>query len=660
MLESLAYILREIPKRSPRFLLRRAWDELLKNLRYLRTLVGGKPYESRTAANERKAVGTLLDLEAIDRYVDLLRQRRKRELDALLERAVRYGKRQFEVFGSSFRFGREIPWDEDMVSGYRWPTRFHTRYRYAELTDLEHDTDIKVPWELGRLQCLPVLALAYRVSGDDRHVIAAREIFESWSCANPVGFGIQWVIGMDVALRAVSLVLSAELLARTPAFERLVDRSFIRCLGEHGRFLHRNVEYSDVNGNHHTSCLVGLLYLGVWLEDHREARAWRARAVKGLRSEILLQTYPDGVCHEGSIPYHRLVTELFLHAHVVARGAGLDLGADYRRRLERMLEFVYSYTKPSGEAPVWGDADDGRVHKLGSQPINDHRYLTMAGTGWFRCRHWLDPDAALSLDSSLLLDTDALDFLLSALEEPVKEGTPSRGFELGGFFFLRAPGRYCMIDCGDIGLRGRGGHGHLDALSVEIGLGGRDVLTDTGCAAYTRSKARRQLSLSAKSHNAVVLDDREPAPLSTDRWPHANRYPVETVLWSPSEGVFVGRHRGYGRLSGFDFYQRKVEMRENGFIITDSLEGSGVHDVRWYFHLAEELETVEIEASEAKILDSNDNVAIVIRCSDPRAALSSMESSYFPTYSLERRRLCLAAAVVTVLPFTVRFEMVTS
>src|SRR5438045_8524171 len=80
-------------------------------------------------------------------------------------------------------------------------------------------------------------------------------------------------------------------------------------------------------------------------------------------------TEPDGVCHEGSMPYHRLVTEIFAHAALVARRSGIDLGAPFQARLQHMIEFVAGYTKPTGEAPVWGDADDGRVHALGGQPL---------------------------------------------------------------------------------------------------------------------------------------------------------------------------------------------------------------------------------------------------------------------------------------------------
>src|SRR5207248_10166139 len=133
--------------------------------------------------------------------------------------------------------------------------------------------------------------------------------------------------------------------------------------------------YSDINGNHYSSCLLGLFYLGLALPDHPEASEWRAASLRGLVQEILAETYEDGVDHEGSIPYHRLVMEIFVHTALLARRSAIELGTQFHARLQRMAEFVVAYTKPSGEAPVWGDADDGRIHALGAQSMNDHRYL---------------------------------------------------------------------------------------------------------------------------------------------------------------------------------------------------------------------------------------------------------------------------------------------
>ncbi len=142
-------------------------------------------------------------------------------------------------------------------------------------------------------------------------------------------------------------------------------------MARHGRFLARNLEYSDISGNHLTSCLLGSLVLGLALPEERESARWRSSAGSGLRREILAQVHPDGVCHEGSIPYHRLVLELFLTAEVLACRHGIDLGAAYRERLVRMLDVLVAVRRPDGLLPLWGDNDDGSVLRLSADPVQD-------------------------------------------------------------------------------------------------------------------------------------------------------------------------------------------------------------------------------------------------------------------------------------------------
>jgi hypothetical protein len=54
-------------------------------------------------------------------------------------------------------------------------------------------------------------------------------------------------------------------------------------------------------------------------------------------------------------------------------------------------------------------------------------------------------------------------------------------FDAGGFFVMRGSARtHVFIDCGEVGMRGRGGHGHNDVLSFELMLDGLNVITDSG------------------------------------------------------------------------------------------------------------------------------------------------------------------------------------
>ena len=75
-------------------------------------------------------------------------------------------------------------------------------------------------------------------------------------------------------------------------------------------------------------------------------------------------------------------------------------------------------------------------------------------------------------------------FLGRSVEVPIADDTKSNCqieyFESGGMICARLGDHHFIADVGDVGLKGRGGHGHLDALSFELTLSGVAVLVDSG------------------------------------------------------------------------------------------------------------------------------------------------------------------------------------
>jgi hypothetical protein len=84
--------------------------------------------------------------------------------------------------------------------------------------------DVKVPWELARMQHLPQLAFAYTLaqSGDTRFKEAAAYVREfrnqilDFTAANPPRFGVNWRCAMDVAIRRIHGRVQAKRLRTRP------------------------------------------------------------------------------------------------------------------------------------------------------------------------------------------------------------------------------------------------------------------------------------------------------------------------------------------------------------------------------------------------------------------------------------------------------------
>lgn len=613
------------------FLLRKTADLAARYFRAATSTVGVNPYASPYRRGDELRGGLLTEAATVSSTLKRFAASGAPEVTHVMAVADGAVSGRFMVLSNTTSPDGET-WDCDFVSGARWPVRFHSLYAYSDLLDLARPSDVKVPWELARLQALPVLALAFVFTGDERYAGACSARFSSWDRACPVGFGINWTVGMEVAMRAISLILTSEFLAGSTGAGNFVTSRLVESLGEHGRFLYRNIEYSDINGNHYVSCLLGLLYLGLALPKHDEAAKWRETAVAGLKREIVAESYADGVCHEGSIPYHRLVVEIFAHAALLCRRAGIELGQPFHDRLQRMFEFIAGYTKPSGEAPVWGDADDGRVHSFGAQKLNDHRYLLALGAKLYG-RSDLGASAGPSrLDSELLLDHNLQNRTAPAVDAATVRAPVA--FREGGFFVLRSGDGYAMVDCGDVGMRGRGGHGHHDTLALELTLRGVDVLTDSGCSSYTRDLQERRRMISVGAHNVGTLDHREPAPLADQRLTHAGSYRFELRGWDPDALMVRAAHFGFGAEAP---YEREIQLDPSGGACTirDSFNAPGRHDASWMFHFAEGWSAPRLERSKAVVARAG---WIAELSWDAEIDSKVVQTAVYPAYGLRHER----------------------
>jgi uncharacterized heparinase superfamily protein len=255
-----------------------------------------------------------------------------------------------------------------------------------------------------------------------------------------------------------------------------------------------------------------------------------------------------------------------------------------------MIEFVEAYTKPDGSIPLIGDADDGRIQKLGTQSMNDHRYLLAAGADLFARGDFKRAAATFGDEAFWLLGPDAAGRVdaLPAATTPVA----SKAFHAGGYYVLRTDRAHVIVDCGEVGMHGRGGHGHSDITSFELWLDGMNVVTDCGAYLYTASRDWRNLFRSTAFHNVVQVDDEELNRLvSPDHlWQlrdDARPCDVEWK-WDAQADCLRCGHTGYLRLDPPVAVTREVTLlkSEPAVVVHDTLQGTGARRLVWRFHLA--------------------------------------------------------------------------
>ncbi|HQQ76128.1 MAG TPA: alginate lyase family protein [Thermoanaerobaculia bacterium] len=493
----------------------------------------------------------------------------------------------FDLLGSGpVALGPVIDWHLDFKSGLRFPSGVASQgIDYAQL---DRPSDVKVPWELSRGQHLTRLGQAWVLARDERAPREFEAEVRAWIAANPPGTGVNWACTMDVALRAVSWVWALALFEGAP-FSNGFEETILLSLHQHGVWIPGHLELAEVNGNHYLSDALGMIALGVAFDATPEGRGWSDAGARIFEEEILLQTTEDGAGIEGSVPYHRLVLEIFLVGRRLLDAAGRPLSREFDARLARMFEFVEAYVTPEGLSPVVGDADDGRALVLGREDVRDHRALlstgaVLFGRGSFRARA-----TKLHEDSLWLLGPEAAS-AWDALPDDEPSGTC--GFPDAGFFVLRSATQYVFVDAGPVGFKGRGGHGHNDCLSFEWHAFGRPLLTDSGAYVYTASPEWRNRFRSTAFHNTIRVDGEE-----------INRFPSALALWSlkndavpfgvalergAEEDELVSAHTGYRRLADPVIVTRtfRFDRRDARLSLRDRIAGAGSHRVEFFFHAA--------------------------------------------------------------------------
>lgn len=517
------------------------------------------------------------------------------EAARIVKAADRALRRRVDLLGSGpTELGSPIRWSRDAKSGVEWPRDYGPRITYVYPGD---DSDVKWPWELSRVQWLIPLGQAYRLTGDERYAAAARDVLEEWIGANPYPLGVNWSIAMEPALRVLSWTwlfhaLHGSLSWSDPAFRT----RFLSTLWLKADFVERHWERSDVNGNHYDADAAGLVVAGLFFGRGRAAARWMERGWEALVTELPRQVHPDGIDFEASTAYHRLVLELFLLPALHRLAQGLDVPQAYRERLLAMARFIATYSRPDGSVPLWGDADDGRALPLGGQGVNDHRHLVAAVGLSFG-------DDELIAAAGVRARADVLWLLGAEAAGRLADGATSAGSKLfpdGGVCVLRNGRDHVFVDCGGVGLRGRGGHGHNDCLSVDATLDGETLLVDCGSYVYTASPEWRNRFRSTAFHNTPVVDGEEQARISADSLWRIEPDAEPTVIeWTPGplRDRLVAMHAGYLRLASPVRVTREVELGHEAheLRIHDLFDGAGAHLVAVSLHLAPGVEATAAE-----------------------------------------------------------------
>jgi hypothetical protein len=491
--------------------------------------------------------------------------------------------------------GEQIDWHVDFKTGHYFAPQLY----YADIRPAPYPGgyDIKVPWELSRCQHFAWLGQAYWFTEDEKYAQEFVDQVLDWIEQNPPQFGVNWACTMDVAIRVVNWLWGYHFFKDSPSLGNDFLLTFFKSLLVHGRHIWRNLEnQGDFTGNHYLSDLLGLVYLGILCPEFKEAQRWREFGLQELEKEMFKQVYPDGVDFEASTSYHRLVTEMFLSAVLLARLNGHVFSQPFMARLEKMVEFVMYITKPDGTAPLIGDNDNGRLHRLKvweppEREWVDFRYLLAIGAVLFEREDFAQAAGDQWEEAIWLLEWDAVEFKQSVENRNLPPPKlRSCGFEDAGVYIMQDSDLYVAVEAGPVGQNGKGGHSHNDTLSFEFYGKGQLWFLDPGMPVYTADYKKRNDFRSTKLHNTIMVDGMEQNHLD----PHTpfrieESIAPETVSWMIESkfSAFEAIYGGYRRLSDPVIQKRYIQLESVPFrfLMRDEITAKSKHSYLMNFQL---------------------------------------------------------------------------
>lgn len=477
----------------------------------------------------------------------------------------------YEVVDST----QPIDWHRSNFSGKRWPTTHWSLINYRPGNPYG---DIRINWELNRLQFLPHLSL----TDPDLAV----DVLKSWLQNNPYLRGPAYVASMEVALRWISMYRAVCLMKRH--IDQALRKDLTGLAIASGKYILSRLSTHSSAGNHLIVEAVGLFWLGKALGDHPLGRHWQRIARKILWREIPSQINEDGTSTEQSFWYLGFVLDAVFHYLMLEE---INRIPDvFLNRVQRAMEFVNIVLLPGGIYPDFGDRDDGYVFRAGGNYQESFfNGLLEVGSIYFHRPEWhrTCQNETRRIAFCCPVSSEALNAQCKPINSTgVIDSEPFlKSYPQGGMTVMKWGKAQMLFRHSPLGHGKTCGHGHADALSLLLDFQETPVLIDLGSGQYNGDQEIRNFFRSTVAHNTIELGGRNQAEIvGPFLWNHLYQSKLLDAKTKPRM-MAKASHDGYAELL------KTIHTREIRWVspfewdIIDSFAGSGGILMRGAFHL---------------------------------------------------------------------------
>ena len=392
-------------------------------------------------------------------------------------------------------FGRKV----DIVFNMDFFNNFKFR-KNVKKPAFFNKADVKVPYEIGRLQFLQKVMLYNFLENNKNPELNFDLLDEIITSENNK---IIWNSPMDVAIRMISLIFVKNFINKIDYInEPSLLTNLDSVISKDFEFVKMNYEKrGNVVGNHYFVELASsLLFIANY--DYEDKELDLKSIIDEISKEIELQFNKELTNFEGSSHYAALMTEALLIIYLSLKSLKKE-NALYKKIREILIvnNYFIKLITNKGELSQIGDNDSGRLFYF---QFDEQEPLKL---------HWLNnlieeiiPDSksyehvSENIDELENLELNNLNNVTHKEIKAFSDDFKHYSFPEFGLFIWRNSKDYFSIRCGDIGQNGVGGHSHYDQLSIECFSNNKWIARDPGTGTYTDDIKTRNKYRSLEYH----------------------------------------------------------------------------------------------------------------------------------------------------------------
>lgn len=360
----------------------------------------------------------------------------------------------------------EIDFNKDYLDRFDIKAIFQDEFTFINITnkidmsDAWNNKDLQHLWRYNLHYFEYLYKLADRFLNDtkqEKYYEKYKEMIISWIDNNPYAYGDGWH-PYTISLRLTNWFSTYKIFEEIIKPDKLFKKKFEESLYVQYQYLQKNLE-KDVLGNHYFENIKALIIGSIFFNKIQVKEKYKKELLKQLKEQVL----EDGMHFELSPMYHKIILEDLIKITHWLKDE--KIAKDLTFYLQKMIDVTYSLEEDFGKTPSFNDSTDG-----------------------------------ISKDYQTLLEACYLHFGLS----PVTKND----LNFSGFYILSDSNKKIIFDTGEVCPTYLPAHGHCDALSFELSLGGSPFIVNSGTYQYEGGHWR-DFFRSTKAHNTITISDKE-------------------------------------------------------------------------------------------------------------------------------------------------------